>query len=199
MLITHQTDFPEDMRTKQMREAMHSSYDKVDAYLATPIPAPPAHKSTGQIATSLWYDRNAVEAVEFHKTVFAGTQRLRSANFPPDTDGQAGTPMTVEFTLDGHDFVVLNAGPHYKLTPAISFLVYCDTEAEVDYYWDKLVDGGALHNADGSPIDSALANHPKSIHRSHNQPRPRRHQPNGPGHDATTQLDLPTLRAANDG
>jgi predicted 3-demethylubiquinone-9 3-methyltransferase (glyoxalase superfamily)/uncharacterized protein YndB with AHSA1/START domain len=201
MLVTHQTDVPEDMRTDQMREAMHSSYDKLDAYLATLIPSPPRQQSTGQIATCLWFDGNAVEAVEFYRTVFAGTQRLRSANFPPDTNGEAGTPMTVEFTLDGHDFVALNGGPHYKLTPAISFMVYCDTQAEVDYYWDKLVDGGTPSQCgwltDRFGVSWQII--PKAFI----------DLMTSPDRDATNRmvqammqqikLDLPTLRAAYDG
>jgi predicted 3-demethylubiquinone-9 3-methyltransferase (glyoxalase superfamily)/uncharacterized protein YndB with AHSA1/START domain len=200
MLVTHQTDVPEDMRTDEIREAMHSSYDKLDSYLATIVPAPIRQQSTGQIATCLWFDGNAVEAVEFYRTVFAGTQRLRSANFPPGTNGEAGTPMTVEFSLDGHNFVALNGGPHYSFTPATSFIVYCDTQSEVDYYWDKLLDGGTPSQCgwltDRFGVSWQIV--PKAFIDLMTSPDP----------DAVTRmvaammqqvkLDLPTLRAAYD-
>jgi predicted 3-demethylubiquinone-9 3-methyltransferase (glyoxalase superfamily) len=104
-----------------------------------------------KLATCLWFDGNAVEAVQFYQSVFDGfspadlsgtTSRFRQTNFPPDARGEAGTPMTVEFVLDGHTFVALNGGAHFAFTEAISFMIYCEDQPEVDYFWGRLLEGG---------------------------------------------------------
>jgi predicted 3-demethylubiquinone-9 3-methyltransferase (glyoxalase superfamily) len=89
-----------------------------------------------RITPFLWFDDNAHEAVEFYLTVFANSERMTAYN--PDD----GPPMTISFVLDGQEFVALNGGPHYKLTPAVSFVVSCDGQEEVDYYWERLLSGG---------------------------------------------------------
>jgi predicted 3-demethylubiquinone-9 3-methyltransferase (glyoxalase superfamily) len=90
-----------------------------------------------RITPFLWFDKNAQEAVEFYLTVFADSKRMRQL------DSEPGSTMTIGFELDGQEFVALNGGPHFAFTPAISFVVNCDTQDEVDYYWDRLIEGGA--------------------------------------------------------
>ncbi|MDB5325883.1 MAG: 3-demethylubiquinone-9 3-methyltransferase [Phycisphaerales bacterium] len=89
-----------------------------------------------KITPFLWFDNNAQEAVAFYRTVFKQSE-VRST-----LPGPGGVPMTIAFTLNGQDFVALNGGPHFKFTEAVSFVVECKDQTEVDYYWDKLVDGG---------------------------------------------------------
>jgi predicted 3-demethylubiquinone-9 3-methyltransferase (glyoxalase superfamily) len=100
-----------------------------------------------KITPFLWFDDNAEEAVKFYTSIFKNSKIGKIARY--DEAGEkaagraAGSVMTVEFQLEGQDFIALNGGPHFKFTEAISFVVSCKTQAEVDYYWNKLTaDGG---------------------------------------------------------
>jgi predicted 3-demethylubiquinone-9 3-methyltransferase (glyoxalase superfamily) len=96
-----------------------------------------------KITTFLWFDNNAEEAANFYVSVFKNSRILKSARYPEGSPGPKGTIMTVEFELDGQHFVALNGGPHFKFTEAISLMVNCKDQEEVDYYWEKLTaDGG---------------------------------------------------------
>jgi predicted 3-demethylubiquinone-9 3-methyltransferase (glyoxalase superfamily) len=95
----------------------------------------------------LWFDSNAEEAAKFYVSVFKNSKITKITRYPEQpakTIGrEPGSVMTVEFILDGVEFVALNAGPQFKFTEAVSFAVMCDTQDEVDYYWEKLTaDGG---------------------------------------------------------
>ena len=78
----------------------------------------------------LWYDGNAKEAADYYCSIFKSS-KIISEN-----------PMVVTFELNGFKFMGLNGGPHYKFSPATSFVVECDTQEEIDYYWEKLSEGG---------------------------------------------------------
>ena len=80
--------------------------------------------------TCLWFDGDAEEAAKFYCSIFQNSKIHTSS------------PMSVTFELDGQRFYALNGGPHYKFTPAISLFVSCDTQEEVDRYWDRLLEGG---------------------------------------------------------
>lgn len=95
-----------------------------------------------KITPFLWFDDNAEEAMSFYVSVFKGAKVLQTSRYGEGGPGPQGSLMVGTFTLDGQEFMVLNGGPHYKLTPAFSLLVYCDTQEEIDYYWDKLSEGG---------------------------------------------------------
>src|SRR5436190_22139020 len=100
-----------------------------------------------KISPFLWFDSNAEEAVKFYVSVFKNSKIGKITRYPEEaakkTGREPGSVMTVEFTLDGVEFVALNAGPQFKFTEAVSFVVMCDTQEEVDYYWEKLTaDGG---------------------------------------------------------
>src|SRR4029453_16497722 len=100
-----------------------------------------------KISPFLWFDDNAEEAAKFYTSVFKNSKINKITRYPEEPAKQIGrepgSVMTVEFTLDGVEFVALNAGPQFKFTEAVSFVVMCDTQAEVDYYWEKLIaDGG---------------------------------------------------------
>lgn len=95
-----------------------------------------------KITPFLWFDNNAEEAVKFYVSVFKNSKVGRIARYPEGSPGPAGSVMTVEFKLNGQPFVVLNGGPVFKFNEAVSFVVYCETQAEVDRYWKKLSAGG---------------------------------------------------------
>ncbi len=100
-----------------------------------------------KITPFLWFDDNAEEAVKFYTSIFKNSKIGKIARYDEAGEKAAGRPagsvMTVEFQLEGQDFIALNGGPHFKFTEAISFVVSCKTQAEVDYYWNKLTaDGG---------------------------------------------------------
>ena len=96
-----------------------------------------------KITTFLWFDNNAEEAANFYVSIFKNSRILKSARYPEGSPGPKGGVMTVDFELDGQQFIALNGGPHFKFTEAISLMVSCKSQEEVDYYWEKLTaDGG---------------------------------------------------------
>ena len=90
----------------------------------------------------LWFDDQAEEAAKFYTSVFPNSRITKTFHYAEGMPKPAGSVMTVEFELDGEKFVALNGGPHYKHTPAISFVIDCDTQDEVDHFWNLLVEGG---------------------------------------------------------
>lgn len=99
-----------------------------------------------RIKPCLWFDDQAETAAEFYTSVFGNSRIVtitRYGEAGQETHGRPpGSVMTVEFELDGQPFTALNGGPVFKFNEAISFQVPCDTQEEVDYYWDKLSEGG---------------------------------------------------------
>jgi len=100
-----------------------------------------------KITPFLWFDDKAEEAAKFYVSIFKNS-RIGSISRYGDSGAKAsgrpkGTVMTVAFQLDGQEFVALNGGPHFKFTEAISLVVNCETQQEVDELWDKLSEGGA--------------------------------------------------------
>jgi len=96
-----------------------------------------------KITPFLWFDRQAEEAAGFYVSIFPNSKIVKVLRYGEAGPGPAGSAMTIDFQLDGQSFVALNGGPHYKITPAISFVVNCQSQDEVDAYWDKLCAGGA--------------------------------------------------------
>lgn len=99
-----------------------------------------------KITPFLWFDDNAEEAANFYVSVFKNSKIGEVSRYGDAGEQAAGRPagtvMTVDFHLDGQDFVALNGGPHFKFTEAISFVVNCETQEEIDYFWEKLSGGG---------------------------------------------------------
>jgi predicted 3-demethylubiquinone-9 3-methyltransferase (glyoxalase superfamily) len=95
------------------------------------------------ITPFLWFDSNAEEAVDFYLTVFKNSRKLDVAHYSPDYPNPPAKILTISFELDGQKFTALNGGPLFKFNEAISFLVRCDTQQEVDNYWSKLTAGGS--------------------------------------------------------
>ncbi|HSD22275.1 MAG TPA: VOC family protein [Anaeromyxobacter sp.] len=97
------------------------------------------------ISTFLWFDGNAEEAVKFYTSVFKDSKVGSVARYGEEGPGPKGTVMTATFELAGHEFIALNGGPQFKFTPAISFVVNCENQREVDELWEKLSAGGATN------------------------------------------------------
>jgi len=92
----------------------------------------------------LWFDSDAEEAAKFYVSIFKNSKIGKTTHYGEDGPGAKGSVMTVEFTLDKVDFVALNGGPQFTFTEAISFSVNCETQDEIDYFWEKLsADGGS--------------------------------------------------------
>ncbi len=91
-----------------------------------------------KITPFLWFDTKAEEAAGLYTTVFPNSKIVRTTRCGPGGPGPAGSVLTVEFVLDGLTFVALNGGPHFKFTEAVSFVVHCQTQDEVDHYCEKL-------------------------------------------------------------
>jgi predicted 3-demethylubiquinone-9 3-methyltransferase (glyoxalase superfamily) len=109
---------------------------------------------TQKIVPHLWYTKEAQEAARFYATVFPDSRVNRVTSLPADSpSGPAGSVDVVEFTLFGQEFMAMSAGPHHPFNDAVSFLVNCDTQAEIDKYWDALLQNGGKPQACGWLID----------------------------------------------
>ncbi len=95
------------------------------------------------ITPFLWFDDKAEEAAKFYTAIFPRSKIKSTARYGEAGPGPQGTVMTVAFELAGQDFVALNGGPMFAFSPAISFVVNCETQKEVDELWEKLSEGGA--------------------------------------------------------
>jgi predicted 3-demethylubiquinone-9 3-methyltransferase (glyoxalase superfamily) len=92
----------------------------------------------------LWFDSEAERAAKFYVGIFKNSKIGKITHYGEDGPGPKGSVMTVAFTLDRVEFVALNGGPHFQFTEAISFSVNCETQDEIDYFWEKLsADGGS--------------------------------------------------------
>jgi predicted 3-demethylubiquinone-9 3-methyltransferase (glyoxalase superfamily) len=99
--------------------------------------------SPQRIKTYLWFDHEAEEAANLYTSIFKDSKILNVARYGDAGPGPKGTAMTVNFQLEGQEYIALNGGPMYKFTEAISLLVDCETQEEVDRLWNKLTaDGG---------------------------------------------------------
>jgi predicted 3-demethylubiquinone-9 3-methyltransferase (glyoxalase superfamily) len=103
-------------------------------------------KITQRITPFLWFDTQAEEAAKFYTSIFKKSKIGNIARYDKSgekvTGRPAGSVMTVEFQLEGQDFIALNGGPHFRFNESISFVVNCKDQKEVDYYWKKLTAGG---------------------------------------------------------
>lgn len=95
-----------------------------------------------QITPNLWFDTESVEAAEFYCSIFPNSEITAVTHYMKDSPREEGMVMTVEFKLDGQPYTAINGGPEFPFTEAISLLINCRDQEEVDYYWEKLTDGG---------------------------------------------------------
>ena len=103
-------------------------------------------KSTQKITPFLWFDNQAEEAMNFYTSIFKNSKVGDVTRYDEATAKASGRPvgsaMTVSFQLEGQEFVALNGGPVFNFTEAISFVVNCESQEEIDHYWEKLSEGG---------------------------------------------------------
>jgi predicted 3-demethylubiquinone-9 3-methyltransferase (glyoxalase superfamily) len=95
-----------------------------------------------RITPNLWFDTQSLEAAEFYVSVFPNSKVTNVTHYNAAGPRPAGMVLTVDFLLDGQEYTAINGGPEFTFTEAISLLVNCADQAEVDYYWDKLSEGG---------------------------------------------------------
>ena len=95
-----------------------------------------------KITPFLWYDTQAEEAANFYVSIFKNSKVLGLTRCGDAGPGPKGSVLIAEFELEGQKFVALNGGPNFKFTEAVSFQVNCETQEEVDYFWEKLLEGG---------------------------------------------------------
>ncbi len=96
-----------------------------------------------KIAPCLWFDGKAEEAMNFYTSVFKNSKVGAVTRYGEAGPGENGSVMVATFEIEGQEFTALNGGPMFKFSPAISFIVHCTTQEEVDDFWGKLLEGGA--------------------------------------------------------
>ena len=96
-----------------------------------------------KITTSLWFDGNAEEAADFYTSVFKDSKITNISRYGDAGPGPKGSVMVVGFELNGQSFIGINGGPQFKFSPAVSLVINCETQQDIDYYWDHLLAGGA--------------------------------------------------------
>ncbi len=105
-----------------------------------------ANREIQRFSNCLWFDDNAEEAVRFYTSVFDNSRTVATARYSREGAEVSGQPegsvMTVAFQLDGQDFIALNGGPSFKFNEAVSIVVNCETQEEIDRYWKRLGEGG---------------------------------------------------------
>ncbi len=102
----------------------------------------PKTPTTQKITPFLWFDDQAEEAMQFYASIFKNSKTGRLLRYGEEGPGPKGSVMTAEFELEGQAFVALNGGPQFPFTEAVSFAVNCETQEEVNEFWEKLSEGG---------------------------------------------------------
>jgi predicted 3-demethylubiquinone-9 3-methyltransferase (glyoxalase superfamily) len=95
-----------------------------------------------KITPNLWFDTEAEEAAGFYTSIFENSRIVNVTRYTESGPRETGMVMTVQFELDGQPFVAINGGPEFKFDEAVSFEIDCETQEEIDYFWEKLSDGG---------------------------------------------------------
>ena len=102
-----------------------------------------------KITPFLWFDKNAEEAAKFYVSIFKNAKINKVSRYPEGSGYEPGTASVVDFELDGQRVMLINGGPHFKLDEAFSFSIDCADQAEVDYYWERLLAGGGVESQCG--------------------------------------------------
>ncbi len=153
------------------------------------------------IVPNLWFDTEAEQAAEFYVSVFPDSRIVSRALYPEGAPGPAGTVMTVEFELQGQRFVGINGGPQFPFTEAVSFQITCETQEEVDRFWDVLTEGGEESMCGWLKDRYGLSWQvvPVGMEEVFADPDPERAQRAMQAMLGMKKLDLAALRAAADG
>ena len=154
-----------------------------------------------RIVPSLWFDTEAEQAADFYTSVFKNSRIVSVARYTEAGPREAGTVMTVEFELDGQRFIGINGGDQFKFSEAVSFQVNCDTQEDVDYYWEKLTDGGSEGPCGWCKDKFGLSWQvtPTGMDEMFGDPDPERARRAMEAMFKMKKLDLATLQAAADG
>ena len=106
-----------------------------------------------KITPFLWFDDQAEEAAKFYASIFKNSKVGRILRYDAEAAKASGRPvgsvLTIEFELEGQRFTALNGGPQFRFNESVSFVVYCETQNEVDYFWEKLIANGGQESACG--------------------------------------------------
>jgi predicted 3-demethylubiquinone-9 3-methyltransferase (glyoxalase superfamily) len=154
-----------------------------------------------KIIPNLWFDSQAEQAAEFYTSVFEDSRILGTTRYPEGSPGEPGTVMTVEFELRGQRFVGINGGPMFPFTEAVSFQVDCEDQAQVDYFWERLSDGGEEGQCGWLKDRFGLSWQvvPQGMEALFADPDPARAQRAVQAMMGMSKLDLSALREAADG
>lgn len=159
-----------------------------------------------KITPFLWFDSNAEEAVNFYVSFFKNSKVGKVTHYNEASSQAAGRPagsvMTMEFQLEGQNFVAINGGPHFKFTEAISFVVDCETQEEVDYFWEKLTAAGGQESQCGWLKDKyglSWQITPRVLIEMIGDKDPQKAQRVMAAMLQMKKIDIPTLRRAYDG
>jgi predicted 3-demethylubiquinone-9 3-methyltransferase (glyoxalase superfamily) len=154
-----------------------------------------------KIVPNLWFDTQALEAAEFYCSIFPNSKITNVTYYGDAGPGPAGTVLTVDFVLDGHEYTAINGGPQFHFDEAISLLINCADQDEVDYYWEKLTDGGEESQCGWLKDRYGLSWQvcPVGMLDILNDPDPERAQRAMKAMFGMRKLDLAALQAAADG
>jgi predicted 3-demethylubiquinone-9 3-methyltransferase (glyoxalase superfamily) len=155
-----------------------------------------------KITPNLWFDMNAEEAANFYVDLFDDGRILNVARYPEGTPGPAGEVMTVEWELNGQKFVGINGGPQFQFSEAVSFMISCKDQEEVDYYWDRLTADGGREGQCGWLTDRfglAWQVVPDGMDEVFNDPDPAKAERSMTAMMKMKKLDIAELRAAAEG
>jgi predicted 3-demethylubiquinone-9 3-methyltransferase (glyoxalase superfamily) len=154
-----------------------------------------------RITPNLWFDTEAEEAAHFYISVFPNSRIVSTARYPEGAPGPAGSVMTVEFELDGQRLVGINGGPQFPFTEAVSLQINCESQDEVDHYWERLTDGGEEVQCGWLKDRYGLSWQvvPAGMEELFSDPDPQRAQRAMQAMLGMRKLDVAALRAAADG
>jgi len=154
-----------------------------------------------KITPNLWFDTEAEEAAGFYISVFKNSRIVTVTHYTEAGPRPAGTVMTVEFELDGQRFVGINGGPEFTFDEAVSFSIACETQDEVDYYWERLSEGGEEGQCGWLKDRHGLSWQvvPTGIEEVFADPDPQRARRAMQAMFGMSKLDIAALRSAADG
>lgn len=158
-------------------------------------------EAMGKITPCLWFDTQGEEAAEFYTSLFENSKITGVTRFGEAGPRPEGTVMTVEFELDGQEFVALNGGPEFEFDEAVSFQVSCETQDEVDYFWNRLSEGGEEVQCGWLKDKYGLSWQivPTALHQLLGDPDPERSRRAMEAMLQMRKIDIPTLQRAADG
>ena len=156
---------------------------------------------TQKITPNLWFDTEAEDAARFYTGIFSNSRIIGMSHYSEAGPREAGTVMTVQFELDGQRFVGINGGPQFKFDEAVSFQIDCADQDEVDYYWERLTDGGEESQCGWLKDRYGLSWQvvPRGMGELLGDPDPERAERAVKAMLGMRKLDLGALRAAADG